>query len=563
MENFKINRWIITISLGLTLFSATSMAEKGYVIMDNTGGGKNKGVVANMLTALAPTTSVSTLDTCSQDDALDDKNCNSIDFRNDGDIQVVQNDINDNLKNMIGLKNPDSTDTNRRANGDPITPFPADKTDLFLIEKYRNAARLITTNYPSASGSTPNRGDMSFTEFLNNVNSATTMYGIVRVKIPMHKPEGEEDFALCGNTACSGICGPAKDDNIKPGETLCGVTLNNSSAINVKGSIMFDFIDAANRNPINLTAMPSEVEDIRFQLTVPFNVNASHNNTAGYLESIESIKQLIGNNSCSSGEFCNLDFARNIGDTFRRGLVLTDSENEYQYKMNKTLSDVEFSSLSDDQKFNLLLPSAYAEGWADAFSTLGISAQSWRDDFHFKIPNIDDTATTILTTDDIRSEQFEDIPAVIFTGGLASIQFHTNISGLIYAPQSLELKQFNVYNATLRRDVKAKQYINGAIIVRDSFYVDAMSEDGITLISNNPDVYSQIELVSDSPWHGAFVAFDESPQPVAVASLSDVDDNAATRSGGANDESEGGNYADIFGQPGTNPGPQWTQVKPN
>ena len=302
----------------------------------------------------------------------------------------------------------------------------------------------------------------------------------------------------------------------------------------------------------------------------------------------------------------------------------------FQYKINETLTESRFATLSNTDKYHLLFPSGYADGWSTALNSLGITPATW------KQWGFNNGATgNSFSSGDIRNESFQDIPALMYTGGLISINHHTNISGLIYAPQAIEISQRGIGGQNDTNDsqscspgkgsnddgdgdgdgdgsddstggnddndnddgqesddddhgnfcgskedddgdedgnddgsnddgsnnssnddgdgdgnddstnddgqsgksdddgdedgnddgsnddgdngqtnnpnppvttpfVASQQYISGSIIVRNGFYFEAKKAGGITLISNNPDTYSNIELDSGSEIPGNF-----------------------------------------------------------
>ena len=132
----------------------------------------------------------------------------------------------------------------------------------------------------------------------------------------------------------------------------------------------------------------------------------------------------------------------------------------------------------------MMLPSGYADGWAEAFDKLNITAADWSTipgmTKQFRIPS---DASGVMTANVIRSGNFEDIPTYLYSGGLIDMHDHVNVSGLVYVPQGMELEA-KVTGIT-------KQYLSGAIIIRDSFYIEA--KDGtVTVISSDPLSYSSV-----------------------------------------------------------------------
>jgi hypothetical protein len=193
-------------------------------------------------------------------------------------------------------------------------------------------------------------------------------------------------------------------------------------------------------------------------------------------------------NGKSAGEVVQPDPISNI--------LLTDIPQEsldaYAYQVGNTLDPnvaadvVTFNNLSYADKYHMLMPSGYAKGWADAFTNLGITTAIWKtlpptstcsgcDKFGAPAD-----ANTTMDANDVRSKGFEDIPAYLYSGGLIDMHGHVNISGLIYVPQAMELEA---------KSATTRQYVSGAIVIRDGFYIEA-DNSTITVISANPQTYS-------------------------------------------------------------------------
>jgi hypothetical protein len=109
----------------------------------------------------------------------------------------------------------------------------------------------------------------------------------------------------------------------------------------------------------------------------------------------------------------------------------------------------------------------------------------------------------------------------------------------------------------------ALQYIAGAIIVRDAFYIEA--SNGATLISNDPDTYSTIALDEGSGLAGRFQAFNMTGTAGGTGG-----NNGGTGSGGGNNNggngggsgggNNGGGSGGQSGGPGT--GLEWIEIRP-
>lgn len=113
------------------------------------------------------------------------------------------------------------------------------------------------------------------------------------------------------------------------------------------------------------------------------------------------------------------------------------------------------------------------------------------------------------------------------------------------------------------------QYINGAIMVRDSFYIKARKPGGITVLNNNPNTYSQIELSSSSARGGTFQAYPVSSQTGTNSGGDTGGSNGGSTGGstgsgsGSGGSGSGGDDAGNNGQQqGINPGSQWIEIRP-
>lgn len=114
--------------------------------------------------------------------------------------------------------------------------------------------------------------------------------------------------------------------------------------------------------------------------------------------------------------------------------------------------------------------------------------------------------------------------------------------------------------------IPSSQYINGAVLVRDSFYIEAKQPGGITVINNDPNTYSNIPLSTDSAIGGKFRPFpatmpeisggptggDSGPGSVPGTS-EDKGDDGTGDSGTTDGETTG-----VI----THPGAQWVEIRP-
>ncbi len=128
------------------------------------------------------------------------------------------------------------------------------------------------------------------------------------------------------------------------------------------------------------------------------------------------------------------------------------------------------------------MPSAYAQGWADAFAELNISSTQWSN-LGFLVPA---QHAAPLSVAEIRNGGFEDLPVYLYSGGTADLGNHINISGLMYIPQSIELEvSGGGANGGTATFTGTRQYIMGGVIVRDGFELES-KRNSIQLISSDP-----------------------------------------------------------------------------
>ncbi len=526
----------------------------GHVIFDNTANDNGSpGIITNMDTKYDPR--------CTKNDSVQKNTCNS--FAVDpGAIQVMQRSTNNTLVAQVGVDNSANSYGNAGDQSTRLHYFDGDNL-LFDLQRFRDAAEWISHKTPS--GTTPGTyGSITWEQFIDNVANHRTMYGIVRVKVPMvEKGSGKNTFhkqkpkiyGFCGkkngnsnsnsnsnNTDTCNRCGPEANGQtvLESGKTICDTKLPDTAAIDVRGSLMFDFVDCITDDVISPENLPESVQALSFQVAVPVNINPANVNTQDLtMQTIDGVAGLSITKSCGTSP-CSISITDDIPFT----LVPAQSKQAYEYRNGAPLNETEFATLSEADKYHLLMPSGYAQGWLDAFNQLGITNDEWKQQ-GFRTAR--DTGP--ITLDDIRSDDFEDIPAYMYTGGLVDMHYHINISGLVYVPQAIELEQkgvtfsvpdiapgdtkTNPQNCPKKNvHVPAKQYIMGAVIVRDGFYLGAEDNGGVTLISNDPDSYSEV-TVANYGIASDFQAYDRS---------------SAT----------GNNAASLVA---AEPGPQWVEIR--
>ena len=481
----------------------------GSIIIDNTPRPGEPGLVTNMSTNIGG------------------KEFGASNSFNIGGIQVMQRRGDDSetdlmtLVDEIGISNSNSTSYERFGTGGQLNFF-ADGQHLFDLDRFRAAADALrsftfnavtgaitgsTTDWtvndvrininPTTSHPAGTYGSITWREFIDNVAAVRSMYGIVRIKIPIQLTgstgRNANDFenrgphtplygfcrtavGLCSQVCVGGSCGM----DIEPTKTVAGVTIPNNGQIRVYGALVYDFVDNRTGDPVGLVNLPWDPRAIYFKVKVPISVNpANDSNNDGVMDNIDYISGLTASKACAAPS-CSLT----ITDTILFNQVPAEARAAYQFQFGgEVLDQTEFDGLSQPNKYHLLMPSGYPDGWLRAFVELGITARMWKA-LSFDVP----AATAldgILTINQIRSHDFEDIPSYIYTGGLIDMHHHTNISGLVYVPQAMELEQ---------KQSTSRQYIMGAVVVRDGFYLEG-KPGGVTLISSDPSSVASIKVL--------------------------------------------------------------------
>lgn len=463
----------------------------GSIIIDNTANPGRPGLVTNM-------------DTNVGGKAFGVGNS----FKIDG-IQVMQRkgtsqaDIVQ-LMDQVGVDNPASTSYGNYGADTQLTFFN-NGSQLFDLDRFRATADWLRANVAAtASHPAASYGTISWTEFLGNVRDARIMYGFVRIKVPLQLTGATGRNALdydnnqphtplygfCSTTA--GLCSaaPNSSTDIGPTKTVSGVAIPDTGQIRVRGALMFDFVDNLTGSPVSLINLPWDPRAIYFKVSVPISVNGPNDADAnGVLDNIGYIDAITTGLPCAVTP-CSILVTRNI--TYDQ--VPQESKDAFLYQYGTTLTQALFDSLSEPNKYHLLMASGYPYGWHDAFRELGITSTQWQA-LGFETPDAV-AADGILSVDEIRSDNFEDIPVYIYTGGLVDMHHHVNVSGLVYVPQAMELEQ---------KQGSTRQYISGGVIVRDGFFIEARS-GGVTLISSDPTSFAHIKVLEGAVSGGFSVA---------------------------------------------------------
>lgn len=533
-----------------------TLAAGGAIIIDNTPNPGTPGVVTNMATNVGG------------------KNFginNSFDI--DG-IQVMQRDVTFSPHHLVseaGVNNSASTSYENYGTSGQTTYF-ANGQHLFDLDRLRRAANwmrvpggitlpdaalttasppglmtaAIPVNQIAASASAcavANRGlrtagmgtliekpvgschpagtygVITWREFLENIRDGRTMYGVVRILVPLQikSTAGSSNNALNAtvlNTTIYGFCTSTADwcanaptsstdikgsavvggNNAAPAITMPAISTT-AAQLRVRGSLMFDFVNGttdailgAPGHPIPLANLPFDPRAIYFKVSVPINVDAANDLTGdGVLDNIAYISGLTSVVTCASFPCTTTIPANTVIDVNQVPQEVVQTYN-FQYDTSYTSNaDPAFVTLWNTplnlpNKYHMLMASGYVDGWYDAFQELNITAQQWQN-IGFTVPS-NATMSSPLTVANIRSSSFEDLPTYLYTGGLVDMHHHMNISGLLYVPQSAEIEQ---------KFSGITMYMNGGVIVRDGFFLEGRA-GGITLISSDPQSFSSIKV---------------------------------------------------------------------
>jgi len=387
-------------------------------------------------------------------------------------------------------------------------------------------------------------GTITWAEFLDNIKNNRTMYGVVRILVPLQLGKAASSNnalnATVGTANIYGFCAaaagewcansPTSSTDIKPGAAVAGnnsvaVIIPTTGQVKVRGTLMFDFVNGTTDgvlgtpgHPIGLDHLPFNPRDIYFKVSVPINVNAANDKDGnGVLDNADYINGITKNITCPSYPCTTVIPADGTGNSpaILNTQVPQDSIDAFnqQYGTNY-LSNTDstfvtkFNSLNKPSQYHMLMASGYAQGWTDAFAELNITAQQWKN-LGYLIPD-DATLSSPLTITNIRNSLFEDIPVYLYTGGLVDMHHHMNVAGLIYVPQSAEIeaKMNDAANPT-------RMYMMGGLIVRDGFFLEGKL-NGMILITSDPASYSSLRVLS-SAIQGAMMS----------SALSTVHDSAA------------------------------------
>ncbi len=421
---------------------------------------------------------------------------------------------------------------------------------LFDLDRLRLASDWMTTHVtPDPGVSSGDYGTISMSQFLANIAAGKTMYGIVRVLVPLQAGQSSSTrnalgdpvpagslYGFCSTSANLCSCAPGTSfSKITAGASICGYNLPADAKIKVKGALFWDFVDSVDAHPLQLAELSFVPRELYFKVEIPIMVNWAHDsNDDGAMDNMDLVRTYtLG---YGDGDVVNT--------TFSFADVPVESKKQYQYETGTALTQALFDALDPATKYHMMLPSGYADGWAEAFDKLNITAADWGAipgmAKPFRIPK---SANGVLTADDVRSPDFEDIPTYLYSGGLIDMHNHVNVSGLVYVPQGMELEA--------KQSGVTRQYVSGAIIIRDSFYIEAKSGT-ITVISSDPLSYSGVR---------------RSVPPGGTLDTTFVHGNAAYHGGGTGGGSGGSPSGAGGGSGGSGSNPMgdlnWQEIRPN
>ncbi len=479
----------------------------GKVIFDNTSNPNTAAIGANLIFIAGGSKSATAIKTGFGGNAI-----NILDFQTVvRDISVTPHDL------LLYVGNDPAIVKDQQLNTQGAFNFFANGQHLFDLNRLRATADWLSQDNNGNSlpdNITPDPGiafgtygTISMQQFLDNIVNGRTMYGIVRVKVPLERQSAAGGtaknalaqtvnantlYGFCSNSSaglCS--CAPGKNagfSDIKIGSTACGLSIPASAKIKVRGSLLWDFVDNLSGSPVALANLPFIPRALYFKVSIPILVNAEGDlDNNGAMDNMPYIKSLTATMSGTNpinitGTIPAIDYNR----------VPLSAKNAYQHATGTALTAAEFATLNRPTQYHLLMPSGYETGWADAFNALNLTATTWASlppagcvgqngssCTKFSVPP---GISGILSANDLRSGKFEDIPTYLYSGGLIDMHSHVNISGLVYVPQGMELEAKD-------SNAPTQQYVYGAVIVRDTFYIEAKTNT-ITLFSAGPETYS-------------------------------------------------------------------------
>ncbi len=495
-----------------SLIPSCTNTNLGVVILDNTATPGQASIATNL----------QFLDGCSKSDTTIDDGYggNAINI-NDYQTVIRNNSVS---PHTLGLViGPDASTLSEANFGtDDQLYFFNDGEHLFDLDRLRATADWLATvgNISPDDGVVAGTyGTITMAQFLDNIANDRTMYGIVRIKIGLEKgasgcfgpdcnknalgqivANSNDIYGFCGGGTSVGLCACAPDNGFKiqEGRTLCGIAMPSTAKIKVKGALLWDFVDHLTEAPISLTELPFAPRELYFKVEIPVMVNWDHDlDDDGDMDNMFVIKAVT--NGVAAG-------AITPSPSISWSDIPQSSKDNYAFETGTILTETLFNALNEPNKYHMLMASGYADGWAESFDKLNITTATWGSlppsiecgnyastdcTNTFGVPS---GVTGVMSANDVRGDGFEDIPTYLYSGGLIDMHDHVNISGLVYVPQAMEMEAKN-------SSLPTQQYVSGAIVVRDGFYIEA-KDNTITVISSDPNSYSMARISTTSSSSG-------------------------------------------------------------
>ena len=530
-------------------------SQEGFVILDNTANTGQEAISTNLNFLDGCNKNETTIGYKFGESP--DRDGHGANVINVNDFQIVNREIEEDQLSIHVGPNHDVVESLVFDSAVSKNNYFTDGQHLFDLNVFRTAANWLSGTDATGADNIPPRstetgeleilhagtyGTITMRQFLENIRDGRTMHGIVRVLIGLEKGTCEPDcnpeainslgspvneaelYGFCGETTVSGLCACAPSSRlgmspghhfeaIRPGSELCNdaeghpIVLPEEAKIMVKGALLWDFVDYsevdADGNPVaipleNLSFFPRE---LYFMVDIPIVINSAYEDdycggpdgysscdgkpmSDDFFEQLQYIAGVTdGVHSTQKISLSDLDYS----------MVPQTSKDFYSYLMEGTeLTETLYHDLNIADQYHLLMPSGYTKQWAAAFDHLQISASMW-ESLGFEVP-ADALEGSPLSETLIRGDDFQDIPVYLYSGGLVDMHSHTNISGLIYVPQALELEA----ETGTSQNATVHQLVNGAIIVRDGFYIKA-KDHSITVLSADPSSYTSIVTANPLP----------------------------------------------------------------
>ena len=541
------------------------------IVIDQTAA-PGAGILANLRVDYAPA--------CSKKDALERGLCDSVAIRG-SDVQVLLPGPDGRLRSAVGLHNPEGVEAARaeRAAGEALfgAATPID------LDALRTAADRLAPLSPGRTGT------LGWHQFQANVRAGRPMYGIVRVLVPVGEDEEDDEDNHPRRHRSRG-----EDDEECEIDDWDEEHLGPGARIEVYGALLFDFVDCRSGRPLATDGVRGE----KLKIPVPLLVNPVPMRPDGAPAGLDRLVARVEPGLCQPAPCTvDLDLAPPLA------AVPPSRRRHWELATGAPLTPEAFAALPASARFHLITPDGYVDGWLTAFRALGLDQADWR-----ALGFTTRDAAGPFDAAAILDEAFQDLPALAYTGGLIDIHHHVNISGLVYVPQALELEQKGWRPARAEREdedddhhgrmrarsreedeehceddeehhdpgrrarsreddedhrpcpearrIPSWQYIVGAILVRDGFYLEALRPGGITLLVNEPASYSQIRLTTASGQAAGF-----RPVTAAPAGAPASDDSGDADIPPPVPPAAGQERPSALEDALTAP-PQWTEIRP-